>query len=107
MLCVQRRTTHTCVPWVSSESFQQELSRRECGLEVELLPGWYEALYPASVVVGTATLTAGYHLPGPYFSNSHSLSQKKKKKVQNKENTPKTYMKDSNSSPPLIMDFVK
>lgn len=48
MLCVQWRTTHTCVPWVSSESFQQELSRRECGLEVELLPGWYEALYPAS-----------------------------------------------------------
>lgn len=36
-----------------------------------------------------------------------SLSFSKKKKVQNKENTPKTYMKDSNSSPPLIMDFVK
>lgn len=38
-----------------------------------------------AVVVGMATLTAGYHLPGPYFSNSHSLSQKKKKKCKTRK----------------------
>lgn len=99
-----------------TESCQQELSHRECGLVAELLPGWCEALYlgpsiTKPAVVGMAKLTPGYlgmatlapgDLPGLYFSNSHSLYLKGKKR-----GAKKTYMKDSNSSLPLIMDFLK
>lgn len=54
-----------------TESCQQELSHRECGLVAELLPGWCEALYMGPSITKTAVVGMAKLAPG-YLGNGHT-----------------------------------